>query len=66
MTAGHQRCARLESRLQAINTSLEDVMATDSAQTFLACGGMFLRVFHDLGVLVRRAVARNERPPLEK
>jgi hypothetical protein len=30
---------------QGINTSWRDVMATDSAQAFLACGGMFFLSF---------------------
>jgi len=41
-------------------------MAIGFAPTFLACGGIFLLSFFDLGILVCRAVARSERPPVGK
>ena len=41
-------------------------MATDFASTFLACGGIFLLAFFDLGILVCRAVARSKRSSVGK
>jgi hypothetical protein len=45
VAAAHEPCFRFEPRLRAINPPGEDVMATDFASTFLACGGIFLLSF---------------------